>query len=152
VKLRLTKSIYYEDIEIGAAWESSAYDLTEPDIVAFANAWDPLAIHLDRQTAEASIFKGLTASSAHLLAIKQKLLHQFPITEAVVCTMGFDEVRFLRPARPGDRLRLRLQWLEKRESASKPGHGVATHQLRLMNDKGEDILTHRDTILIRKRG
>ena len=147
----MTGVIYYDDVEIGEIWRSTEYELTEPEIIAFASAWDPLAVHIDRKAAEASMFKGITASSAHLLAIKQKLLHQYAITGAVVCTLGFDEIRFVRAARPGDRLSLELKWVDKRESQSKPGIGVATHQLRLMNDKGEDILTHRDTILIRKR-
>jgi len=133
--------IHFEDIVAGEELWSSAFTLTEAGIVDFAAQWDPMPAHLD----------GSTASGTHLLAIKNRLLHDFPMADTVVASFGFDEVRFREPGRPGDELRLRLRWLDKRPSGSKPGCGIARHQCELVRADGAVVLSLLDTILIARR-
>lgn len=143
--------IWFDDVTVDAELVSSAMLLTEQDIRAFAGQWDPLPLHLDDDAARAAGLAGITASGTHLLAIKNRLLYDFPLAQAVRASFGFDEVRFHAPAYPGDLLHLRLRWVEKRESRSKPGHGIARHRCELTRADGAVLLSILDTILMAKR-
>ena len=61
-----------------------------------------------------------------MLAIKQRLIHQLPQPHAVIASLGYDEVRFLQPVRPDDVLRLRFEYVSRRESTSRPERGIVT--------------------------
>jgi acyl dehydratase len=53
--------------------------------------------------------------------------------------------------RPGDELWLEVTWMEKRPSASKPDRGIVTGMMKLLNQDGEVVLSHRDVIIMRIR-
>jgi acyl dehydratase len=143
---------YYEDIKIGAEYDSPLFPLEQPVMTEFARLWDPLPIHLDDAAAAASGFGGITASGSFLLAVKNRLLYQLGIDIAAIASFGFDEVRFKAPGRPRDLVQLRLRWVEKRPSGSRPGAGIAKHFCELMRDDGTVLLSLFDTILISARG
>jgi len=85
-----------------------------------------------------------------MLAIKQRLIHQLP-QQAVIASLGYDEVRFHRPLRPGDSVFLRQEWVECRLSQSKPDRGIVTLRFSLNNQDDETVMTHLDTILVKCR-
>jgi acyl dehydratase len=142
--------IFFEDAIPGTAIEAGPYVIPEHELVAFASAWDPLPIHVDM--AFAMQHGGLTAPGIYLLAIKMRLVHSLPLRETVIASFGYDEVRFHRPARPGDALILELKWTEKRVSRSKPDRGIVTGRYSLINAAGEVVMSHLDTVLMRLRG
>lgn len=141
--------IYFEDIVVGVTLHAGPYIIPEQELVAFAAAWDPLPIHIDK--AYASRHGGLTAPSSYLFAIKMRLVHTFPLRHSVIAAVGYDKVRFLHPAHPGDALTLELTWVDKRLSRSKPDRGVVTGRYSLHNAAGVLITTHLDTVLMRLR-
>ncbi|MCX7308710.1 MAG: MaoC/PaaZ C-terminal domain-containing protein, partial [Afipia sp.] len=94
---------------------------------------------------------GLTAPGVYLLAIKMKLVHSLPVQNSVIASLGYDEVRFLRPVRPGDELKLELKWQSKRLSESKPDRGLVVGRYSLLNKAGEHVMSHLDTVLMRLR-
>jgi len=143
---------YYEDVEIGAEIFSRSVPLEREDIIAFARAWDPLPVHLDDVAAVAAGFDGLTASGTHLLAIKHRLLYDFGFEQTVVASFGFDEVRFRLPGKPGDLVRVKLRWEEKRLSSSRPGVGIVRHYCELLREDDAPLISLYDTILLRRRG
>src|SRR5215468_2450006 len=125
------EAIFFEDVILGTAIEAGPYVIPEDELAAFASTWDPLPIHTD--TAFAGQHGGLTAPGIYLLAIKMRLVHSMPLRETVIASFGYDEVRFHRPARPGDALMLELRWIEKRLSQSKPDRGIVTGRYSLIN-------------------
>lgn len=141
--------IYFEDIIVGDTLRAGPYIIPEQELLAFAATWDPLPIHADK--AYALEHGGLTAPSVYLFAIKMRLVHSLPLRRTVIAAVGYDEVRFLRPAHPGDALSLELHWVEKRRSRTKPDRGVVTGRYSLINAAGHVVMTQRDTILIRLR-
>ncbi len=143
--------LFFDDVVPEAELWSSVVTLTTDDIRSFARQWDPLPAHLDDAYARAAGLGGITASGTHLLAIKNRLLYDFGMEQSVVASFGFDEVRFREPGRPGDQVRLRLRWLEKRISNSRPGFGIARHSCNLVRGDGIVLLSLFDTILMAKR-
>src|SRR5713101_6246702 len=112
------EGIFFEDVVPGAAIEAGPYIIPEHELVAFASAWVPLPIQVDR--AFAAEHGGLTAPGIYLLASKMRLVHSLPLRQTVIASFGYDEVRFHRPGRSGDVLMLELKWTDKRLSQSKP--------------------------------
>ena len=118
------------------------------EMVDFAKRWDPLPIHVDSDVAVNN--GGPTAPGVFILAIKQRLIHQLP-EHAVIASFGYDEVRFHQPLRPGDEVHLRYEFIETRPSSSKPDRGIVTVRLSLVRNDDEVVMSHLDTILVRRR-
>jgi acyl dehydratase len=141
--------IFYEDVSPGATLRAGPYVIPEQELLEFAMAWDPLPIHVDKEFA--APYGGITAPGLYLLAVKMRLVHRLRFRRTVIAGVGFDEVRFHRPAHPGDALTLELTWRDKRRSKSKPDRGIVSGQYALINAAGETVLSHIDTILMRLR-
>ena len=141
--------IFFEDVTPGTAIEAGPYIIPEHELVTFGSAWDPLPMHVDK--AFATKHGGLTAPGIYLLAIKMRLVHSLPVQRSVIASFGYDEVRFHRPAHPGDALTLELKWTDKRRSQSNPDRGIVTGRYSLINAAGEVVMSHFDTVLMRLR-
>ncbi len=144
--------LYFEDFHAGNVTESSeSYTVSEEEIIAFASKWDPQDFHIDHDAAARSVFRGLTASGTHILAIRNWLIHRLASRAHVIAALGFDDVRFQRPVRPGDVLRLRSEVVEVRLSKSKPDIGLVRAAHTMFNQKDETVLTLTVSILARRR-
>ena len=141
--------IYFEDVVPGAELRAGPYVVSESELLAFAAAWDPMPMHVDKAFAEQR--GGLTTPGLYLLCINMRLIHTLPMQRTVIASFGYDEVRFHRPARPGDALTLTMKWTEKRRSKSKPDRGIVASHHALANAAGDVVLSHIDTILMRLR-
>lgn len=141
---------YFEEMVPGTRETGPELVVDGDEMLAFARKYDPLPIHVDEDAARAA-FGGLTAPGCYVLALKQQLIHRLPNRHAVIASGGYDEVRFHAPVRAGDRLRLELEWVERRPSKSRPDRGVVTVRFELVNQDGTVVMSHRDTILVRLR-
>ncbi len=141
----------FEDIVVGERETLGVYDLTEEDILAYARKWDPHETHIDPVAAKNTVFQGLTAAGTHLIAITVRLMVTCPIQVSVLAGLGWDEVRFLAPGRPGDRLTLVRECIDKRLSASKPDRGIVTNRMELSNQDGLLLVSYLDTILMARQ-
>jgi acyl dehydratase len=141
--------LHYEDLEPGSGLTSPAHRVDRDELIAFAREWDPLPFHVD-EAAGAAAFGSLTAPGLYMLAIKQRLVHRLPPL-AVIASTGYDEVRFLAPLRPGDSVVLKAEWVARRPSTSKPDRGIVTIRFSLLTQAGVTVLSHLDTVLVRRR-
>lgn len=142
---------YFEDFVLGEIEKVGEYQLTQAEIIEFGERWDPQFFHVDPDAADKSVFSGLVAAGTHLIAITvlQLVTHQPRVS--ILAGLGWDEVRFLEPGRPGDTLTLRRECLEVRPSTSKSDRGVVRNRLILTNQHGQPLLSYVDTILVAKR-
>jgi acyl dehydratase len=142
--------LFYEDMCPGQKVVGPGIVVDKSEMVAFATIWDPMPFHIDEEAGRAA-FGGLTAPGIYVLALKQRLIHQLPEQHAVIASFGYDEVRFHEPVRPGDTLTLVLEWLHRRASTSKGDRGIVTVRFSLVNQSGTAVMSHLDTILVRRR-
>jgi acyl dehydratase len=140
----------FEDVVIGAVETSSGFVVTEAEIISFASRYDPLPIHINQEAAAAGPFGALTASGAHMIAIRMRLVHDFDYAGGVIAAAGLDEVRFLAPLRAGQVCKVESEFLEKRESARRSDRGVVTIRQRILAD-GTPVLTLKDIVMMRRR-
>ncbi|MEP6937912.1 MAG: MaoC family dehydratase [Chthoniobacterales bacterium] len=144
---------YLEDLHVGDRFESTeTFRVTENDIVEFARAFDPQPFHLDARTARESIFAGLAASGWHTGAMSMRLFVTSPLNLAGGAVgLGVDELRWPRPVRPGDLLRLETEIMEVRTSRSKPDRGVIRIRNLTRNQKDETVQTFTASVLVLRR-
>ena len=148
----MTAYTYFEDFVVGAAFETPAVTVTAADIIEFATKFDPQPMHTDPAAAE-SITGGLIASGWHTASLTMKLLitgRQYTPAPGTL-GLGFDKLRWLKPVRPGDTLRLRLTVLATRESTSKPGWGIITNRFVTVNQHDEPVQEMESSAIVPKR-
>jgi len=94
----------YDDLVPGEKHAVGSYRLEGDEIKEFAGRWDPMPFHVDEAAAKESMFGGLTACGTHLLAIRIHLIQRHGVNPYVIASLGYDRVKFLKPARSGDLL------------------------------------------------
>jgi acyl dehydratase len=133
------KTCYFEDFKPGDRFESPGMTMTESAIIDFAARFDPQPFHMDRVAAEKSIYGGLIASGIHTVAVTFRLLLQTGALANNLGSPGFDELRWLRPVRPGDTLRAVGEVVEVRPSASRPDRGTVRFRCTTLNQNDEPV-------------
>ncbi len=143
---------YLEDLHVGDRFESDAFEVTEEGIIAFARAFDPQTFHLDVKAAEQSVFQGLAASGWHTAAMSMRLFVTGGLKLAGGSVgLGVDELKWPRPVKPGDTLRLQTEIMEVRPSKSKLDRGIIRIRNLTKNQRGEVVQTFLASVLVRRR-
>jgi acyl dehydratase len=144
--------LYFEDFAVGQRYRSSSRRITVDDITRFASEFDPQPFHLDDEAARASIFGGLAASGWHTAALTMKLLVGSEFSPAGgIIGMGFEELRWPRPVRPGDELHTDVEVLEVRPSKSNASRGLVKIRTTTINQHGEAVQVSIGTVLVPRR-
>jgi acyl dehydratase len=133
---------HWEDFTPGWAYESPSRMLTAAEIIAFAREHDPQRYHNDEAAARASPFGGLIASGWQTATIAMRLMCDGYLTaSSCIGSPGIDEIRFLKPVRPGDALRFRATVLDAKPSTSKPDRGFVRWRWDVLNQTDEIVLS-----------
>ena len=140
--------IYFDDLEVGQETLFGHYDVTREEVLEFARKYDPQPFHLSDEAAAKTHFGRLAASGWHTCAMTMAVIVR-KITEqrqAGLGSPGVDELRWLKPVYPGDRLTVRGKIVETLPSRSKPDIGVVRTQTEVSNQ--DDILVMRFTSIV----
>jgi acyl dehydratase len=144
---------YFDDFAVGDRFTTRGVTLTESMIIDFALAYDPQPFHIDVEAAKQSNYGGLIASGFHTLALGFRMVLETGIFRAAsMGSPGFDELRWLKPVRPGDTLHTELEVMDKKPSSSKPDRGMMRAAYRIKNQKDEDVLTFLSMHLLKRKG
>ena len=147
------RSYYFDDLHVGERFESGPVLVSEPEILEFAQRFDPQPFHVDREAAAKTQFGGLIASGFHTLSLSFALFFRLRVLEeANLGSPGMEETRWLRPLRPGDSIRIVAEVTEVRPSQSKPDRGVDKMRHDTFNQKGELIMTVSCLHMLKRRG
>lgn len=143
---------YLEDYEPGEVFEFGDVVVTEDDIIDFATRYDPQPFHVNPQMARDTIYGGLIASGWQTAGLMMRMLVDHFISPAAsLGSPGIDELRWLKPVRPGDRLRCRTTVTEARRSRSKPDRGLLHTVVEVLNQEDEVVMTVKSMGLYRCR-
>jgi acyl dehydratase len=133
---------YFEDFTEGETVDLGTFSLTEDEILEFARKYDPQPMHTDPAAAKASIYGGLIASGWHTAVCYMRLVVDSVLlgTDSIG-SPGLENLRWLKPVRPGDTLRGRFHILETRLSNSRPDWGIVRSRGEVVNQDGEVVMT-----------
>ena len=131
---------YWDDIIEGEPLNCRRIVLTLPEIIGFAEQYDPQPFHVDEQAAVASRFGGIIASSLQTLSACTRVLVDAQRDMAILSGLGIEQVQLPNPVRPDDVLTVEACWTGLRRSNSKPDRGMATVRFKASNQKGETVI------------
>ena len=144
--------LYFEDFEEGRVFELGEKTLTKEEIVAFAREYDPQPFHVDEEAARGSAFGGLIASGWHTAAIFMRLYADAVLHRAAsMGSPGVEDLRWLKPVRPGDTLSATITVLDATPSASSPGRGTVYLVCEVRNGRGEKVMSMKARGLFARR-
>jgi len=141
--------LYFEDHLPGSVEPMGSVKVTEEEIIAFAKRYDPQVFHVDPEAAKNTPFGGLVASGWHTVALAMRLIVDNRLSRVKnVGSPGAEEVRWLKPVRPGDTLTVRATIVEARRSRSKPDRGVIKALIEISNQAGEVVTTWKGVNIV----
>ena len=146
------RGLYWEEWDVGAEYESPARTVTEADIVAFAGlSGDYNPLHINEEYCKTTIFGGRIAHGPLVYAIAAGLLFQLHLyDDTLIAFLGFENLKFTKPVKPGDTIRARIKVLDKRETSS-PERGVMRRQLQVLNQRGEVVQEDIQAFLLKRK-
>ena len=145
--------MYFDDFSLGQRFETRSMTVSEASILDFAERYDPQPFHLDVEYAKRTHFGGLIASGFQTLSLSFALFLRLGLLElANLGSPGMEEVRWLKPLRPGDTIRQVAEVIELTPSRSKPDRGVVRMRHETLNQKDEVIMTAICLHMLKKRG
>jgi acyl dehydratase len=143
---------FFEDFAEGEVFEFGDRLITADEIIGFAEQYDPQPFHTDPVAALDSSFGGLVASGWMTGAVMMRMMcDHFIAPAAAMGSPGLDQLRWLKPVRPGDRLRARVTVLALHPSRSKPDRGVLTLRQEALNQAGDVVMSIESRALMRRR-
>jgi acyl dehydratase len=142
---------YFEDVQVGETMRFGRYQVTREEIAEYARQFDPQPFHLDEEAARQSIFGGLIASGWHTGAMFIRMVCEGMVpSHATAGAKGFDDLRWLKPVRPGDVLSVESEVREKIEGR-RPDVGTVKVESRISNQRGEVVMSLVSLVLYRRR-
>lgn len=135
-------ALYLDDLNLGDAWTGAPIAVEEADVVRFAREYDAQPMHIDAEAAAAARFGGLIASGWHVASLVMRdFIANNPFGETPLLGIGVDELRWLKPVRPGDTLTARREIVAVRRSTSKPQLGTVTMRTTVTDQHGDTVMS-----------
>ena len=137
----------YPSLSVGQRRASRGRTITETDVVNFCmltGNW--LELHANTEFAAATLYGQRLVQGSLIFAIGNALLPFDP--EVIEAFYGVDRLRFTRPTFIGDTI-----WASAEIIALQPrgeGHGVATLDLQVANQRGEVVMRCDFRLLVRR--
>jgi acyl dehydratase len=143
---------FFEDFRAGEVFEFGDRLIEETEIIDFARKYDPQSFHTDPVAALESSFAGLVASGWMTAAVVARMIvDEFIAPASAMGSPGLDELRWLRPVRPGDRLRVWLKILETQRSQTRPYRGTLKIRFDALNQYDQIVMSVSSRAMVRCR-
>jgi len=132
----------FGELNIGDAFDSAEREITLGDIERFADlSGDHFYAHMDEAAARGNpLFGGRVAHGYFLISAAAGLFVD-PDPGPVLANYGLDSLRFVKPVKPGERIRVRLTCKEKSLRAGM-GYGEVRWAAEITNQLGETVAAY----------
>lgn len=138
--------VYFEDLAEGDGFDFGPITVSREETIAFAAEFDPQPFHLSDEAAADTHFSTISASGWHTTALFMKMfvaeMQRDPGRQAAsLGALGVDELRWLKPVRPGDTLWGKSEVIDKKLSAKRPEMGIVRSKVTIFNQRDEPVMT-----------
>ena len=144
-------TLWLEDFRVGQVFRAGPVAVSADAIIAYARQFDPQPFHIDADAARATFFGGLAASGWHTASLTMRLVVEALRIAGGVIGGGVDELRWPRPLRPDDELRLEAEVVEVRPSRSQPERGLVRVRTTTRNRAGDAVQTMIANLVVPRR-
>lgn len=148
----VSEDLYFEDFHVGRRFETETMTLTDAEIIDFGRRYAPLPYHTDPESAKASMFGGLVAAGHQTAAITFGLFVRTGAFRA--CGMGspgLDKLRWLKPVKPGDTLKVIAEVTEVSPATEPKGRDAIRLKYDTVNQRGEAVMTVTSLHFLKRR-
>jgi len=143
---------YWEDFKVGEVEQIGGRKVERDEVIDFASRFDPQPFHVDEAAAAKSMYGGLIASGWHTCAMVMRMMcDAYLLQSASVGSPGIDNLKWLKPVRPGDSIRAQRTTLESRASKSRPEIGIVRNLWEVFNQEGELVMTMEGYGMFKRR-
>lgn len=143
--------LYFDDFTVGDSFTSPGMTVTEGQIIDFAMRYDPQPFHIDVEAGRQSIFGSLVASGIQTVALTFRLLLMTGILDNNLGSPGFDEMRWLKPVKPGDTLYAKAQVVDAKRSQKHSDRGTVHFRYSAHNQQGDEVFSVIGIQIIKRR-
>jgi acyl dehydratase len=145
---------FFEDFTVGLRFRSfGAIPVTAERIRSFAAEFDPQPFHLDDEAARGTLFGGLVASGWHTAAVAMRLIVDSDLgLSGRGAGLAVESMRWWRPVRAGDVLRVEGTVTETRPSRSLTDRGIVKFETIVHNQRDEAVLEATHVVVMLRRG
>ncbi|WP_416795455.1 MaoC family dehydratase [Ciceribacter azotifigens] len=144
--------LHYEDFTPGRRFELGPRTVATAEIIDFAKEFDPQPMHLSEEAGRASILGGLSASGWHTSSLFMRMMiDSYVLNSASEGAPGIDVMQWRKPVIAGDTLSGHSTVEAARPMRSRPGLAIVTFGHELFNQRGELVLSARNSIMVRQR-
>ncbi len=142
--------IYLDDLEVGQETYFGSCDVTREEVIEFATRYDPQPFHLSDEAASKTHFGRIAASGWHTCAMTMGVIarHVVETEQAGLGSPGIDELRWLKPVYPGDRLTVKGTIVEKTPSRSKPEIGSFRTETLVTNQDDAPVMRFTSIVMM----
>ena len=135
---------FFEDYQMDTVMEMGPVYVEEDELIEFALKYDPQPMHIDPKAAKIGPYKGLIASGWQTCALVMgELVKNYFSPSSSLGSPGIDELKWLKPVRPGDRLTVRATILETKLSRSKPDRGLVCTLVEALNQQHDKVVSFK---------
>ncbi len=138
-----------DEFTIGQVFQTKSFELTKENVMNFAEEYDPQYMHLNEEKAKMGRFNGIIASGIQTLAITFKLwIEEGCHGDDVIAGTGMNNIKFLAPVYPNDKLNTIVKVIDKKPNKSQTG--ILTVLLSTYNHKEEKVFEGELSVLIKR--
>lgn len=144
--------LYWEDFPVGHITEFGDKLVDRDEIIDFASKFDPQPFHLNEEAGKNSLLGGLCASGWHTCAMAMRMVcDEYLLRSSSLGSPGLENLRWIKPVFPGDRLRLRFVVLDARPLASRPTVGMVRTRWEVINQHNAEVMTMESNAMFGRR-
>ena len=139
---------YYEQFEVGDTykhWPGKTINESDNELFCLLTM-NHMPMHIDKHYAEQSQHKQRLVVGLLVLSIAVGM-SVVEVSGKAIAALEYEEVKHLKPTWIGDTIYARTTVLEKRLS-SKGGRGIIRVETIVSNQRGEDVLTLKRSVLV----
>ena len=145
-------SLFFEDFDVGQVIETGTYTLEQDEIIEFGLKYAPVPYHTDPEAAKDTSFGGLVAAGYQTAAVTFGLFARTgALAESGMGSPGGDSLRWKRPVKAGDTLRVLANVLELSPAAKEGGRDGVRIRYDTLNQKDELVMTLTSLHFVKRR-
>ena len=144
--------LYFEDFYVGQKVESGTASLSEADIIDFGRRYANMPYHTDPEAAKKTPFGGVVAPGYQTAALTFGLFVDTGLLSASgLGSPGADKMRWHKPVRPGDVLRMVAEVIEVSPAKKEGGRDAVRIEYTTLNHNDDVVMTLTSLHFVRRR-
>jgi acyl dehydratase len=138
----------FTDFGVGDRLESGSKKISRKEIIAFARDYDPQSAHLKTKPKGDTLLGGIASSGWQTAAISMRLFVETMNVDGAMIGVAVDGLRWPKPVRPGDALRVQIKILGARRSQKRPEFGLIRYRCITRNQENEIVQRYLATAIL----